>query len=366
MTGVTMPKVPGAQEHLGLSTIEAMASGCVPVVRGTGGQVEIVHDKVTGLHVRGTKQLVAMTNSVIDDLHLFSLLSQQATRAGRAWMDQEAFFTRFDQAVLHGIDNKVPSASWHERVHGLDDVAIIIPVWNSAVVHLVLNSIEGLSGPEVVVVDNGSDHEVSHPRIDKYVRLEENKGFAAANMIGLENTDKPLILALNDDCVPPDNGVWLDVMVNTIDEPGVGVVGAKLLYPDGRLQHAGMFFDWHREDIGHHRWYGQADHPAANQLQDVPAVTGACLLARRELFDMRPDLYPMGNYEDAHLCLNAWLSGWRVVYQPGATLTHIEGVTKRSSDIDFVRHNRKTFIEQWRARFLDSNSMKGARKANDT
>jgi len=362
MTGVSMPKITGAQEHLGLTTIEAMASGCVPIVRGTGGQIEIVQNRFTGVHVNDARELAAVTNTIINDMHLFSLLSQQTVRAGRAWMGADKFCERFDRVVFHGEDNTVPVAENHERIHALDDVAIIIPVWNSTLVDRVLDAI--CEGSEVIVVDNGSDHEIRHSRIDQYIRLEENKGFSAANMIGLENTDKPLILALNDDCIPPDDPLWLDVLVNTIDEPGVGVVGAKLLYPDGRLQHAGVFFDWHREDIGYHRWYGEDDRPAASQRADVPAVTGACLLARRELFDMRPDLYPMGNYEDAHLCLNAWAQGWRVVYQPAAVLVHMEAVTKRASDIDFVSHNRRAFIDDWRDAFLDEECMKVVRGVN--
>jgi GT2 family glycosyltransferase/glycosyltransferase involved in cell wall biosynthesis len=364
LTGVTMPDVSGAQEHLGLTTIEAMASGCVPIVRGTGGQPEIVKNRFTGVLVDGVKGLVGATNTVIDNLHLLSLMSQQSVEAGRAWCGMDSFYARFNQAVFDNEDNEVPSAdNGDHRVHGADDVAIIIPVFNSVLIDKTLDNIP--AGPEVIVVDNASDRVVRHPRIDQYVRLEGNMGFAAANMIGLERTDKPLILALNDDCIPPkDDLLWLDFMVNTIDKDGVGVVGAKLVYPDGRLQHAGILFDWHREDIGYHRFYGAEDAPAANQLCEIPAVTGACLLARRELFDMRPDLYPMGNYEDAHLCLNAWEKGWRVVYQPGAELTHMEGVTKRAVDVDFVRHNRNAFVEQWRAKFLDSDAMRAVRNVN--
>ena len=122
--------------------------------------------------------------------------------------------------------------------------------------------------------------------------------------------------------------------------------------------------DWHRDDIGYHRWYGGEDTPAAGQRADVPAVTGACLMARRELFDMRPDMYPMGNYEDAHLCLSAWRNGWRVVYQPASVLVHMEGITKRALDIDFVSHNREVFIDEWRDCFLDSEEMECVRVVN--
>lgn len=111
--------------------------------------------------------------------------------------------------------------------------------------------------------------------------------------------------------------------------------------------------------------YGEADCPDASLLRKVPAVTGACLMCKREFFDMRPDLYPGGNYEDAHLCLEAWRKGYEVWYQPAARLTHIEAVTKRAIGEDYVTKNRQAFIRQWRGAFLDSEEMEEVRKTND-
>lgn len=363
MTGVGLPNVSGAQEHLGLTTIEAMASGCVPIVRGTGGQVEVVRGGIDGLHVDSGNLLASVTETIANDLSLWSLIQQQSLRSGKAWVGFYPFFGRFYTA-LDGADNEVPRNDIDMPEYSRDDVAVIIPVWNSTTVWQCLNSMP--DGPEVIVVDNGSDSQVVHPRIDKYVKLDENLGFASANNIGKEKTDKPIILALNDDCFPPedDDGMWLDIMLHQFNDSGVGVVGAKLVYPDGRLQHAGVSIDFHRPDVAFHRWYGQEDSPAANVLGSVPAVTGACLMARRELYDMRPDLYPQGNYEDIHLCMNAWDNGYRVVYQPAACLVHVEAVTKGRTGIDYVDLNRDAFVNAWRDRFLDHEGMKGARHAN--
>ena len=363
MTGITMPGIPGAQEHLGLTTIEAMASGCVPVVRSTGGQREIVEDGFTGLYADTPEEMAAKTTSIIGDLHLWSVLQQNALIAGRAWMDESQFIDGFRSALLDGHSMAVPVGQFPRRKYALADVDIIIPVWNSSTIHKCLDVLP--PGPNVIVVDNGSDMPVSHDRIDRYIRLEENIGFAAANMVGYEASTRPVILALNDDCIAPGDSMWLEMMLLTLSEPDVGVVGAKLLYPDGRLQHAGIVLDWHRPDIGYHRWYGGEDSPAASQRADVAAVTGACLMARRELFDMAPDLYPMGNYEDVHLCLNAWNNGYRVVYQPGAQLVHLEGMTKARTNIDYIKHNRDAFVSVWRAKFLDSPDMALARAANE-
>lgn len=361
-TGIGMPDVPGAQEHLGITTIEAMAAGCVPVVLGTGGQREIVTDKVNGVLVDDVRGLVGTTTALAKDLSSWSLLHQQAIRAGQAWSETDWFYEQFEGLLLDGVDMDMPKAKSPTLAYGLDDVDIIIPIYNSTMIHECLNRIP--EGPHVIVVDNGSDVKTEHPRIDTYVRSEENLGYAGGNMRGLEYSARPIVLAMNDDVLAPGNEMWLQAMLLTISRPEVGVVGAKLTYPDDRLQHAGVLFDFHREDVGYHRWYGQEDRPEANTPREVPAVTGACLMAKRELFDMRPDLYPGGNYEDAHLCLNAWKEGYEVWYQPAAELVHIEAVTKRQTGLDYVIMNRRTFIEQWRAAFLDTDELRRCRESN--
>lgn len=365
MTGATMAGIPGAQEHLGLSTVEAMASGCVPIVRGTGGQPEIVEDGLSGVLVEGAADLARKTGIVAGDMGLWSTIQQMAYRCGREWSMSGVTFPQRLRAALDGVDDTPPGMKLPTALHyGPEDVDIIIPVWNSTTVARCLDRIP--RGPRVILVDNGSDVEVSHPRIDIYVKSDTNLGFAGGNMLGFQHSDRKLVLMLNDDCIPPDdpNGIWLMVMLVTMSERDVGVVGAKLLYPDRRIQHAGVVFDWNRGDVGYHRWHGSGDYPMTGQKTDVPAVTGACLLCKRELFDLRPDLYPHGNYEDAHLCLTAWSQGKRVVYQPAAVLTHIEANTKRGTQVDYVNHNRAAFIAQWRDRFLDSEEMAVVRRVN--
>jgi len=360
-TGIGMRKVVGAQEHLGLTTIEAMASGCVPVVYGTGGQKEIVKSGINGILVGSEKDMARATVELTKKLDVWSILQQQAARSGKAWCGLDGFYDRFEEA-LSGVDNGVPSGYVPSLKYKRSDVDIIIPVWNSTTIHRCLDGIP--EGPNVIVVDNGSDNIVEHPRIDKYIRLEENRGFSGGNMAGFAESTRPLVLALNDDCIPSGE-MWLDIMLLSMSEEGVGVVGAKLTYPDGRLQHAGVLIDWNREDICFHRWYGGADHPAANVMTKVTAVTGACLLCKRELFDMHPELYKLGNYEDVHLCLSAWMNGYSVIYQPGASLIHIEAVTKSGTDVDYTATNRPEFVRQWRSVYLDSEEMKVVREVND-
>jgi GT2 family glycosyltransferase/glycosyltransferase involved in cell wall biosynthesis len=361
MTGVGMPDIPGAQEHLGITTIEAMASGCVPVVRGTGGQPEIVSQSVNGILVDTAEDLIKKTGVLTNSLSTWAMLQQQAVGSGRAWMEGPWFYKQFDR-LLGGEDMEAPKAPLPVMRYSPGDVDIIIPIHNTITLSQCLDRLP--EGPRVIVVDNGSDSPVEHPRIDEYIRLDENLGFAGGNMAGFAKSDRPLVLALNDDCFAPENPIWLQSMLLTISQKKCAVVGAKLVYPDGRLQHAGTLFDFHRKDVGYHRLYGEPDDPNANLLRTVPAVTGACLLCKREFFDMRPDLYPGGNYEDAHLCLEAWRKGYEVWYQPAARLVHLEAMTKRAMGIDYILQNRKIFVDKWRSAFLDAEEMRSAREAN--
>jgi glycosyltransferase involved in cell wall biosynthesis len=136
---------------------------------------------------------------------------------------------------------------------------------------------------------------------------------------------------LNDDMevITPD---WLSEMVSRLDDPGVGAVGARLLFADGTLQH-----------IGHEYAGGGAGHPlfgwragtlhlgaAAHVAGERSGVTAACLLVRREEF-LRlggfSDVFP-NNYNDVDFCLKVRESGRRIVYTPHAEFFHFESQTR--------------------------------------
>lgn len=111
----------------------------------------------------------------------------------------------------------------------------------------------------------------------------------------------------------------------------MGVVGPRLLFANGGLQHAGMSFEkldtlgiW----INRHPDAGLApEFDPAREPAEVPAVTGACMLIRREVFDEIGGWdtgYLIGDFEDSDLCLMLRKHGYRVLYQPGVQLTHLE------------------------------------------
>ena len=114
------------------------------------------------------------------------------------------------------------------------------------------------------------------------------------------------------------------------------MLGPKLLYGDDSLQHAGMYF--HRDAFPNRLWLNQhyfkgfpRRYAPANVCRPVPAVTGACLMLQRELFENLggwDESYVQGDYEDSDLCLRAYQRGCQNWYLPAAELYHLEGQSR--------------------------------------
>jgi GT2 family glycosyltransferase len=166
----------------------------------------------------------------------------------------------------------------------------------------------------------------------RVVVLEENAGFAGANNVGASLANGRLLLLLNSDILPDRPG-WLARMRDFYDSvPHIGALGAKLMYEDDSIQHAGMYF--HRSpgsNVWHDAHYYKGMHrslPAANVARTVPLVSGACLMIDRTLYEqlggLRP-IYVRGDYEDSDLCLRLIDSGRENWYVPDVELYHLEG-----------------------------------------
>ncbi|TMK58961.1 MAG: glycosyltransferase family 2 protein [Actinobacteria bacterium] len=162
--------------------------------------------------------------------------------------------------------------------------------------------------------------------------LARNGGYSVANNRGASLARGRLLLLLNSDVLPDEPG-WLSRLAAFYDEhKEAGAVGPKLLFEDDTLQHAGLKFQrppgngaWENEHYfkGLHR-----DLPAANVARRVPAVSGACLMIARELFEELGGLrgtYVQGDYEDTDLCLRLREGGHETWYCPEVELYHLEG-----------------------------------------
>ncbi|MFC3714964.1 glycosyltransferase [Luteimonas soli] len=214
--------------------------------------------------------------------------------------------------------------------------SIVIPVYGQ--LEHTLCCLRALAGHpplapfEVIVVDDGSADDSADvlPAIDglRYHRRAENGGFIAACNDGAAMARGDYLVFLNNDTVPQPG--WLDALLQTFAEhPGAGLVGAQLLYPDGRLQEAGgvVFDDGSGWNYGRNQ--SSAD-PRYGYLREVDYASGAAIAIPRTLFgqvggfDAR---YAPAYYEDTDLAFAVRAAGKRVLYQPAARVVHDEGAT---------------------------------------
>jgi GT2 family glycosyltransferase len=221
-------------------------------------------------------------------------------------------------------------------------VSIIIPVRDQ--IELLQRCIDSLTSKtsyapyEIVVVDNDSQSEEGRSYLAKVrhrvLRYEGPFNFSAINNFAVEQTDGPWLLFLNSD-IEVTNGDWLGIMAEQIQRAEVGAVGARLLYPDDTIQHAGVVVGV--GGVAEHAFRGlPAEDPGVcRQLQvtrNYSAVTAACMLTRRDVFDevggFDEEQLPV-TYNDVDFCLKLRRAGYRVVYTPFAKLYHHESGTRR-------------------------------------
>ena len=238
-------------------------------------------------------------------------------------------------------------------------VAIVIPVHNQkGLTHGCLEALFGKAGTripfEVIVVDDGSSDgtpEVVASFGDRVrmVRLDPNAGFASACNAGAAVSRAEHIVFLNNDTIPHPG--WLDALVAHADaHPEAAIVGAKLLYPDGTVQHAGISFI--PEGYPHHLYAGfAADHPAVNHPRPMQAVTAACCLVRASVFRALGgfDRTFVNGWEDTDLCLRAGAAGHQVHYCPDSVVLHLESATRDGASPREIE-NRRRWAERWLGR----------------
>jgi GT2 family glycosyltransferase len=219
-------------------------------------------------------------------------------------------------------------------------------------------------GHQIVIVDNASSDETPAylsaleeqcPDV-RVILNRSNAGFAAGCNQGVAAARNGTICLLNNDTVPMEG--WLDAMMEVL-EPGVGVVGSKLMLPDTTLQHCGIEFAYQTDPQPHfwpyHRYLKEPeDLPAANVLEEVPGVTAACLLTTKKVWDRVGGMdegYIIANFEDVDYNLAVRDAGFKVLYQPASRLTHYWGTTVKLKG-DAADGPRRYFQQNY-ARLMD-------------
>lgn len=271
-----------------------------------------------------------------------------------------------DAVARRGLDAVVDTGpfpgAYHVRrtVRGTPSVSVIIPFRDQAGLTVTcLDSLDGTAGlpiTEVVLVDNGSTEPETRAlrrsiAARPATRLLEYPGafnWAAINNVAAATCDSDYLLFLNND-IEATSDNWLASMVELAQDPAIGAVGARLLYPDGHIQHAGVVLGL--GGVASHLFIGMPAGTAGyfswdRVVRGYSAVTAACMLVRRSVFE------EVGGFDesfavafnDVDFCIRLTQAGYRNVFTPHAELTHYESISRGLSG---YYHDYQRFLRRW-------------------
>ncbi|MGC8638475.1 MAG: glycosyltransferase [Isosphaeraceae bacterium] len=269
------------------------------------------------------------------------------------------------RGLLEPLDfHNLPRFVTHDHV----DVSIVIPVFNHYRESLAcirsIALVASHSRYEVIVVDDGSTDETPEMlrRVRGLVLLrnDQNLGFIGSCNRGASAARGEFLVFLNNDTIVTPG--WLEALRETFQEvPDAGYVGAKLVYPDGRLQEAGSVI-WNDASGWNYGKLDNPDHPSYNFMREVDYCSGACIMVPRELFQELGGFdshYAPAYYDDTDIAFKIRQRGRKVVYQPLAKIIHHEGLTSGTSLESGVkayqRVNQAKFRQRWSDR-LDAHA----------
>lgn len=285
-------------------------------------------------------------------------LSLPTLSAGSMELQRRALRKHLERSGIEGtVSDGAVAGTFRVRRNILNEplVSISIPTKNK--VELLKRCIESIESKtvypsyEIIVVDNGSTDpatlaflaKLSH----KVIRYPGTFNFSTINNVAAREAAGSHLLFLNNDTevIAPD---WLDAMLEHSQRPEVGAVGAKLLYPDGTIQHAGIGLKPSHLALHLHRFHGIYEHGyhgMADVVRNLSAVTGACLMTKTTLFNQVggfDETLPL-TYNDVDLCLKLLTRGYLTVYTPFALLYHHEGISTNAGgmiEIEVMEENR--------------------------
>jgi GT2 family glycosyltransferase len=279
----------------------------------------------------------------------------------------------FPNGLVTGVDSASVKA-WYG--HHAKPVTIVIPSYNDEEFLLpCIESIKNTTNPKfvkVIIVDDycqPASRDYLKKLEDEQVSViygKKNVGFARAVNTGLKAADKrhDVILLNSDTQAHPD---WLESLQYGAYEFGtdVGIVGPKLLYPDGRIQSAGS----HRNTdapqwIDHYYRFQEANYGPANIPQYCLGMTGACMYVKREFLNyvgILDENFAFA-FEDMDWCLRGWEAGYRSLYFPSAVLTHKESASRPKHKTLSAREKQSIdyFWQKW-GDWFDKRSVKNSK-----
>ncbi len=232
------------------------------------------------------------------------------------------------------------------KIKGDPKVSLIIPTRdNVSLLKNCLESIERLTtygNYEIIIMDNDSADPATLEYLDstphRVIPFREPFNYSRINNVGVSMAEGEYMLLLNDD-TEITSGEWLEAMLEHAQRPEVGAVGAKLVYPDGRIQHAGVLTGvggtWGLGVATHAHQFYPSTSPGylgtITKVTNYSAVTAACMLLRKSVFE------EVGGFDednlrvafnDVDLCLRIRERGYSIIYTPYAKLLHHESVSR--------------------------------------
>ena len=203
---------------------------------------------------------------------------------------------------------------------------------------------------EIIIVDNASKDKtpdylrtLKNDKI-KVILNDENLGFSKGNNLGAKAASGEILIFLNNDTEVTKD--WLTPIIGQLQKESVGIVAPKLLYPNGKIQHAGVVIS--SKHIPHHIYrLFNSDFKPANKLREYKAVTGACLAIKKDIFKRVGgfDEGYINGLEDIDLCFKVRKLGYRVFYVPESTVIHYESISK--DRFRYVFRNIEYYLGKW-------------------
>lgn len=290
-----------------------------------------------------------------------------AFEAGKRAIEAHLARTGVEGTVSHTADLGFYRVSY--PVKGEPLVSVIIP--NKDEKETLESCINALkkhttySNFEIIIIENNSTskeifeyyRELSKEDNIHLLKWKKEFNYAAINNFGVRHAKGEYLLFLNNDVTPISEN-WLEEMLGVCQRPEVGAVGAKLIYPDNTIQHAGCVIG-----IGGIAGHLFVDMPSnrtgylhkASLMQDMSAVTAACMMMKKAVFDKAGGFTEelAVAFNDVDLCLKVRKDNYLVVYNPYALLYHMESKTRGAEDSEEKMRRFQKEIEYMRCNWID-------------
>jgi len=262
------------------------------------------------------------------------------------------------------VTSHYPHFSIHRVIYSLHEeplVSVIIPTKDG--LDILRQCLDGLfnktdySNFEVIIINNQSKERETHEYLAsisndarvKVINYDQPFNYSRINNIAVQKANGSILAFLNND-IEVINRDWLREMVSHAARPEIGAVGARLYYPDGTVQHAGVLLGYngkagHMYRYASPHWLGYWARGVL--IQNLTAVTAACMVVRREVFEGVGGFDEKNltiTFNDVDLCIRIHQKGYRNLYTPYAELYHHESKTR---GLSAIQSEEDYFAERW-------------------